>query len=153
MNLLLDFNEKNSKISEPITFFIHWNIIILFQKNIDNESSFIIFGIIFHALSLSATSYIEEEHMIYYHLSSSYLMILFLGHICKIYSKYKRDNNIIFNDCKQLMKLICSLAALRFFRDLNSVGDKYQNAYDYSDWLNENDHIIENSIIYIFGKW
>lgn len=124
------------------------------QNNTNIEIIFMIFGIILHALSLSATSFIEEEHMIYYHLSSSYLIILLIGHICRLFAKYKhKETRIYFADYERIIKVFCSLAALRILRDLNSTGDKHQNAYDYSDWLNESDHVLEHSVLYIIGKY
>lgn len=111
---------------------------------------FLTFGVIFHGISTSSSSFIEEEHQIWYYLNNTVWIIL-----------YTLETRYILN-LKSLKESATSEPnqsftehhlkwALLFFghllaRRLNQTGDKWLNVPDIGDWLQMEENRIWNSL-------
>lgn len=87
--------------------------------------------------STISTSFIEEEHMVWYFLWSSFLTIMFL----KQYSKRKT-----------IMVYLKSLVSHRVMRKLNQTGDHWASLPDINDWFKIPSRLPYLSFYTIFGK-
>uniref|UniRef100_A0A7G3ADG6 Putative glycosylphosphatidylinositol anchor synthesis protein n=1 Tax=Lutzomyia longipalpis TaxID=7200 RepID=A0A7G3ADG6_LUTLO len=113
---------------------------------------FAIFCTVFHAISYSSSSFIEEEHQLWYYFGGS-LFVLLLG--CEL----RRFRNISVDllisqgrrtrreDLKELEELngvvlryLALLAGHIFLRRLNQTGDKWLSIPDIGDWFVQEEH-------------
>ncbi|XP_044021004.1 GPI ethanolamine phosphate transferase 2 [Aphidius gifuensis] len=112
-----------------------------FQLNITNVS---FVGIFLYIASLTSSSFIEEEHQIWYFFYTTFLIYTMYYHVKKInyhLADINGDNLII---------LILTLAIVhRIFRKLNSTGNKYAHLPDIKNWLEANDSNITMTLLLI----
>lgn len=123
-------------------------------KTINIFIKFLIFGIIFYAISSLSSSFIEEEHQIWYYLNNTVLILLCLletKHILKeketkspIYSgnTVKQEHSYKTHQLQWILIYIGHLIARR----LNQTGDKWMKVPDIGDWLQMDEHRIWNSL-------
>ncbi|CAO1401982.1 unnamed protein product [Diamesa tonsa] len=93
-------------------------------------SYFIIFGHFLSIVSVASSSFVEEEHQIWYYMCNALFVILIC---CDLRKKTK--NQIV-------PRLVLKLAFLMLhiiIRRLNKTGDKWMHLPDLSDWL-QDDH-------------
>ncbi|XP_049963220.1 GPI ethanolamine phosphate transferase 2 isoform X1 [Schistocerca serialis cubense] len=102
------------------------------------ENQILLIGVVLHIVSLGSSSFIEEEHQIWYFLWST----LALAKLYNCIVSYTSNMGSISrgNVTKQKMKqLVCRwLLAVTFhcvLRKLNQTGDKWAHLPDIGDWL------------------
>lgn len=99
--------------------------------------SFLIIGSISHICSSTSTSFIEEEHMIWYFLWTTFLLLISF--------QYRVEK-------LTLVKVLLSLILHRILRKLNQTGDKWSALPDINDWFRTPDNKHWLSAYMIFGK-
>lgn len=117
--------------------------------------TFLTFGIIFHGISTSSSSFIEEEHQIWYYLNNTVWLILYMmetKHLLRLKTSKKavtNEANRIFASQSyarhQLTWAILFCGHL-IGRRLNQTGDKWLNVADIGDWLQMEEHRSWNSL-------
>lgn len=116
---------------------------------------FLIFGIIWHGISLASSSFIEEEHQTWYYLNNAVWILLYLIETRQLLnqklleksSKVKTDTgkhqvSIFQNQFQWALLFSGHLIARR----LNQTGDKWLNIPDIGDWLQMEENRIWNSL-------
>ncbi|XP_076292215.1 phosphatidylinositol glycan anchor biosynthesis class G isoform X1 [Lasioglossum baleicum] len=100
-------------------------------------------GTFVHAISLSGSSFVEEEHQTWYFHWVTLLTLLlynfagkFYAHL-QFYSNYKR-----YMYAQTCIKLLLLLIGHRILRKLNSTGDKYANLPDIAGFLVEQESML-----------
>lgn len=113
-------------------------------RSTTNLCKFLTFGIIFVAISASSSSFIEEEHQIWYYLNNTLWIILYLietKHLMNAknlkITRYLR----VENQLKWILLFVGHLIARR----LNQTGDKWLNVPDIGDWFQMEQNRIWNS--------
>lgn len=112
-------------------------------------------GIIFHGISTSSSSFIEEEHQIWYYLNNTIWIILYTmetRHLLKLKTSKKtatHEANQTF--ARQSFAWHQLTWAILFCghlvgRRLNQTGDKWLNVADIGDWLQMEEHRSWNSL-------
>ncbi|KAK2580471.1 hypothetical protein KPH14_006212 [Odynerus spinipes] len=91
-------------------------------------------GILTHAVSLSSSSYVEEEHQIWYFFWSSLLVLLLYKNI-KILIIQPLNIHINKIHLWISIELLLLLIGHRILRMLNSTGNKYNHLPDIAGWL------------------
>ncbi|XP_031627446.1 GPI ethanolamine phosphate transferase 2 [Contarinia nasturtii] len=140
--------------------FSNFNFLLILIRNIDlvtsiksmckmtNFQKFLVFGVIFHAVSTFSSSFIEEEHQIWYYLNNTIWLMLYVMESRHFISKHltqKPESNstaLVQNQLKWAVLLCGHLIARR----LNQTGDKWLNTPDIGDWLQMEDNRIWNSL-------
>ncbi|XP_047117479.1 GPI ethanolamine phosphate transferase 2 isoform X2 [Schistocerca piceifrons] len=102
------------------------------------ENQILLIGVVLHIVSLGSSSFIEEEHQIWYFLWSTLALAKLYDCIVSYTSKMGSISRE--NVTKQKMKqLVCRwLLAVTFhcvLRKLNQTGDKWAHLPDIGDWL------------------
>lgn len=116
---------------------------------------FLSFGIIFHGISTSSSSFIEEEHQIWYYLNNTVWIILYTLETRQLL-KLKTSKKTVANEASQTFASE-SFAWHQFTwailfcghligRRLNQTGDKWLNVADIGDWLQMEEHRSWNSL-------
>lgn len=114
-----------------------------------------IFGVLFHTISVLSSSFIEEEHQIWYYLNSTILCLLYLFELKytmnspNIDTRMKKtpsnsDNSKRITWTRQIGWLLLFVGHL-IGRRLNQTGDKWLNVPDIGDWLQMDEHRLANS--------
>lgn len=122
-------------------------------KSLQSTNSFVVFlsfGVIFHGLSALSSSFIEEEHQMWYYLNNTVWIVLYLmetRHLLNVKSIKKETTNetnqsIIQNQLKWALLFCGHLIGRR----LNQTGDKWLNIPDIGDWLQMEEHRTWNSL-------
>lgn len=83
---------------------------------------FLVLGSLLHAVSLGASSLVEEEHQTYYFFVSTLGLLLLCG------SKKRKSD---------MFSLVGFMGLVRIARTWNQTGDKWINEPDVKEWLNE----------------
>lgn len=94
-------------------------------------------GSVLQILSTVSTSFIEEEHMTWYFLWTSFLTLMFVRY-------WSKDT---------IKSLVTLLIIQRILRKMNQTGDKWASLPDISDWFQEKQREYYLSVFLIFGKW
>lgn len=113
---------------------------------------FLVFGIVFHGISASSSSFIEEEHQIWYYLNNTLWIGLYLMETRHLINAKRTKNpksnqtsenfSFIENQLKWALLFIGHLIARR----LNQTGDKWLNIPDIGDWLQMEENRTWNSL-------
>lgn len=111
---------------------------------------FLTFGVILHGLSSISSSFIEEEHQIWYYLNSTVWMILYLMETIHLLNA-KGSKKIMTNELQQSiipnqLKWALLFCGHLVARRLNQTGDKWLNIPDIGDWLQMEDHRTWHSL-------
>lgn len=114
--------------------------------------TFLVIGIIFHAVSISSSSFIEEEHQTWYYLNSTVWIVLYImetRHLLnrkppsgKTALEVAVSESIIHNQLQWILLFVGHLLARR----LNQTGDKWLSIPDIGDWLQMEENRIWNSL-------
>lgn len=114
--------------------------------------AFLVFGVVWHGVSMSSSSFIEEEHQTWYYLNNTIWIILYLmetKHLLngkwtekKMSSKTEEHESLFQNQLKWALLFGGHLIARR----LNQTGDKWLNTPDIGDWLQREENRIWNSL-------
>lgn len=118
-------------------------------RTMTNICKFLTFGVIFHGISAASSSFIEEEHQIWYYLNNTIWIILYAietRHLMNV----KPSKTQVMNEANQSLAQHHLKWALLFFghliaRRLNQTGDKWLNVADIGDWLQMEENRIWNS--------
>ncbi|CAN7997412.1 unnamed protein product [Ixodes hexagonus] len=102
---------------------------------------FLIFCTVLHGLSFVSSSFIEEEHVTWYFLTSTIVLLLCWYH-------YKEQSSM-YGRLMLYRKAFSVLIILRVLRSWNSTGDKWSHLPDTADWLadSENRHVLASLIL------
>ncbi|XP_025836618.1 GPI ethanolamine phosphate transferase 2 [Agrilus planipennis] len=113
-------------IATAILFFRNIKVYLHLLQNTNYRLKFLIFSNICHCVSLVSSSFIEEEHQIWYFFwcttISSYIYLY------------------MFKSLSSFAEFTVILCAFRFVRKLNQTGDKWAHLLDISRWLLCNEH-------------
>lgn len=85
---------------------------------------------ILHGISFVSSSFIEEEHLTWYFVTATVVLIL-----CFYYSRLSVHSPLL-----TFRKGFSIMALLRVLRSWNSTGDKWAHIPDIADWLGESSH-------------
>lgn len=89
--------------------------------------------LILHSLSLSSSSFVEEEHQTWYFFTLTAFSLLFVNHLKKNNPVGAVSNSIR----KETIEIVMLVGLLRITQRWNSSGDKWAHLPDIGDWLNE----------------
>lgn len=114
---------------------------------------FLVIGLLFHAISMSSSSFIEEEHQTWYYLNSTIWILLYLMETRHLLNKkpppFGRtaievavSESIFHNQLKWALLFGGHLIARR----LNQTGDKWLSVQDIGDWLEMDENRLWNSL-------
>ncbi|XP_055624247.1 GPI ethanolamine phosphate transferase 2 [Toxorhynchites rutilus septentrionalis] len=121
----------------------------------------LLIGSIFHVLSLSSSSFIEEEHQTWYYITNSLFLMLAMLElrimnrtIVQISSSQMHENLLVH--CRRerqefCIGAVCFLAAHIALRRWNQTGDKWQHIPDVGDWLGRTENKFWLSLVLFFG--
>lgn len=113
--------------------------------------AFLVFGVLWHSISMSSSSFIEEEHQTWYYFNSTIWIILYIKetkHLLKrkteknMSSSTEEHESLFQNQMKWALLFGGHLIARR----LNQTGDKWLNTPDIGDWLQSEENRIWNSL-------
>lgn len=132
-----------------------YNFYLYFQIKYEKNLLFLLVGLSLHTLSLAASSFIEEEHQIWYFLWSSLAVIILYDCLAMLimegYCNLKTP--VPLNQIKLCTLLWAFVLFIhRIVRMLNSTGDKWASIPDIGDWLKSSDKIYL-SFTLVFGKF
>ena len=97
-------------------------------------------GMIAHIISLTSSSFIEEEHQTWYHFWTTFLIVL-------LYDITTTQCNVHLS-----IKIILCLLGHRILRKLNSTGNKYAHLPDISNWLRDQESNAAMTSLLIGGN-
>ncbi|XP_055536895.1 GPI ethanolamine phosphate transferase 2 [Wyeomyia smithii] len=124
--------------------------------------SCLVLGFSFHAISSCSSSFIEEEHLIWYYFCSTLFLlmtILELKKLNRVIEKLKLSrranegflNNFLWERHLFCIKSVLFLCGHILLRRLNQTGDKWQHLADIGDWLNKDEHKSPLSVVLVFA--
>jgi hypothetical protein len=87
---------------------------------------------IFYLVSLFSSSFIEEEHQLWYFVELTQVIFIIIEYIRLLSNKQKNSN---LN--KLSIHLIAILCIIRLLRSMNQTGNKWINEVDIGDFLRE----------------
>uniref|UniRef100_A0A914VRR0 GPI ethanolamine phosphate transferase 2 n=1 Tax=Plectus sambesii TaxID=2011161 RepID=A0A914VRR0_9BILA len=102
-------------------------------------------GLALHAISLFASSFVEEEHQIWYWLLPSYLILFGFQQVGKLLVHGKDEQSK--SSKNDIVKLLIILVLHRVLRAWNQTGDKWAHLPDIGDWLNQPSH--KNEVVFL----
>lgn len=102
--------------------------------------NFLVLGEVLFIFSTSSSSFIEEEHQIWYYLGNSAFLILVL-------KDYKTSKNFKVN----LLVHALFLFSHAVIRRWNQTGDKWLSISDIGDWLVMEENVVFLNICFVFG--
>lgn len=118
-------------------------------------STFLVIGILFHAISMSSSSFIEEEHQIWYFFNSTVWIVLYLIETRYLLNRkpqpgktpleVEASDTLFHNQLKWVLLFGGHLIARR----LNQTGDKWLSIPDIGDWLQMEENRIWNSFFMV----
>nr|XP_033336582.1 GPI ethanolamine phosphate transferase 2 isoform X1 [Megalopta genalis] len=107
-------------------------------------------GGLVHAISLSGSSFVEEEHQTWYFHWVSLLALLLYDFAGKFYTHLRfYRNHKQYLHAQTCIKLILLLIGHRILRKLNSTGDKYAHLPDIAGFLLEQESKLGMTIILV----
>ncbi|XP_065074141.1 GPI ethanolamine phosphate transferase 2 [Ochlerotatus camptorhynchus] len=151
-------------------FVINWSLLDGFLPLLDKNNhltklslpgGLLLFGTIFHMLSLSSSSFIEEEHQLWYYFNNSLFLLITLIEL-RIMNRTigqidnAKTNEMLLSHCRRERGEFC-ISAMLFFvghimlRRWNQTGDKWQHIADVGDWLGKQENNFWLSLMLFFG--
>ncbi|XP_063994998.1 GPI ethanolamine phosphate transferase 2 [Diachasmimorpha longicaudata] len=108
-------------------------------------------AMVFYGISLSSSSFVEEEHQTWYFFWGTLLTYLLSTEIGKIYHNYR--NELKGTDVTSVMKILFLMTQHRVLRKLNSTGNKYAHLPDISNWIRgqESNLVMSLTVILSLG--
>ncbi|OAD62584.1 GPI ethanolamine phosphate transferase 2 [Eufriesea mexicana] len=126
--------------------------IFSFEKENGIEKWLLLFGTLIHAISLSGSSFVEEEHQTWYFYWATVLILLLYNSITKFFMHLRSYRS--FQQCMHAqvcIKLLLLLIGHRILRKLNSTGDKYAHLPDIAGFLVEQQSKLGMTIVLVTG--
>lgn len=115
---------------------------------------FLALGVVFHGLSAASSSFIEEEHQIWYYLNNTVWILLYV-----METKHLMNAKVSTNENEQSyqsvsvrsilpsqLKWIALFCGHLIARRLNQTGDKWLSIPDIGDWLQMEENRTWNSL-------
>lgn len=149
---------------------IHWSLLDVFFQLVckdkvaelwSSPGLLLLFGCIFHTLSLSSSSFIEEEHQTWYYFNNSWFLLITLIEIrlmnCTIiHFENEGSNEVLLSHYTRKRGELCVSAGLFFIghiilRRWNQTGDKWQHIPDIGDWFGKVENKPWLSLILFLG--
>lgn len=113
---------------------------------------FLLFGVLFHAISYASSSFIEEEHQTWYYLTSTALIAFYLMETRSLFQSLQNSKDTSKQSIRyRQLKWISLFGANLIARRLNQTGDKWLMQSDIGDWLKMDEHRFWNSI-FVFAS-
>jgi ethanolaminephosphotransferase len=116
-------------------------------------------GTLLHLISLSSSSFIEEEHQVWYFLWLTFAVVVLYELCCALFSKkpsgpvYKSHSSLEKpKPARLLLNLIGLLFLHRILRKWNQTGDKWASLPDVGDWLIQQEHKTFLSVVLLLGN-
>lgn len=110
---------------------------------------FMLFGIVCQAISTASSSFIEEEHQIWYYFINTMLIWFCWQEIKMLWQKQHKSNTInqLGNPIySSQLDWILIFGGHLIARRLNQTGDKWLSVPDIGDWLQMPEHRLWNSL-------
>lgn len=123
-------------VFEVSSNFLYRRVVILNDSNpfksSNNLIKFQLISIGFYLISLFSSSFIEEEHQIWYFVELTQILLLIIENFLLILNKEKE------NVLKNIILHICALLSVtRLLRSINQTGNKWINERDIGDFIRE----------------
>lgn len=122
-------------------------------RSMTKIGAFLFFGSVFHAISISSSSFIEEEHQTWYYLNNTVWLILYIIETRRSFNKKPVGKlaTVTSNDSREIfiqnqVEWILLFCGHLIARRLNQTGDKWLNIPDIGDWLQMEENRIWNSL-------
>ncbi|XP_053685161.1 GPI ethanolamine phosphate transferase 2 [Sabethes cyaneus] len=155
-----------------LLLFVHWSIFRSIASVIKKDSVpvhkttlcvvCLMLGFLFHMISSCSSSFIEEEHQIWYYFCNTLFVLMILVEIRKInqiIEKVKlsgKENKTFLKNfwrerqefCIKSILFLCSHIVLRRW---NQTGDKWQHVTDIGDWLSREERKGWLSVVFLVG--
>jgi ethanolaminephosphotransferase len=116
-------------------------------------------GTLLHLISLSSSSFIEEEHQVWYFLWLTFAVVILYELCCAVFSKkpsvpvYKRHSSLENPKPDRLLLNWLGLLFLhRILRKWNQTGDKWASLPDVGDWLIQQKQKTYLSVVLLLGN-
>ncbi|XP_076621223.1 phosphatidylinositol glycan anchor biosynthesis class G isoform X3 [Colletes latitarsis] len=106
------------------------------------------FSVFVHAISLSGSSFVEEEHQTWYFYWVTFLVLLLYNAATKL-CLHLRLNYKQYLYAQTCIKLLLLLIGHRILRKINSTGDKYAHLPDIAGFLMEQESMLGMTIVLI----
>ncbi len=102
------------------------------QIKFDYLMKFQLSSFIFYLISLFSSSFIEEEHQIWYFVELTQVILIIVDYV-RLLSNKQKENNLH----KMSFYLTTTLCVIRLLRSMNQTGNKWINQVDIGDILKE----------------
>lgn len=175
----LESNILRNTFTSHVLFVVIFTIIVIHRSLLDvffqlvckdkvaelwsSPGLLLLFGCIFHTLSLSSSSFIEEEHQTWYYFNNSWFLLITLIEIrlmnCTIiHFENEGSNEVLLSHYTRKRGELCVSAGLFFIghiilRRWNQTGDKWQHIPDIGDWFGKVENKPWLSLILFLGKF
>ncbi|KDR12958.1 GPI ethanolamine phosphate transferase 2 isoform X2 [Zootermopsis nevadensis] len=124
----------------------------------DQGQAVFVLGTILHCVSLLSSSFIEEEHQVWYFLWLTFAVTILFELCSALFSKQSSVPVMKTHTSDEKHKLDwvlwCWLGLLflhRILRKWNQTGDKWASLPDVGDWLVQQEHRAHLSVVLLFG--
>lgn len=125
----------------------------------DQGQAVFVLGTILHCVSLLSSSFIEEEHQVWYFLWLTFAVTILFELCSALFSKQSSVHVMKTHTSDEKHKLDwvlwCWLGLLflhRILRKWNQTGDKWASLPDVGDWLVQQEHRAHLSVVLLFGN-
>jgi ethanolaminephosphotransferase len=115
-------------------------------------------GTLLHLISLSSSSFIEEEHQVWYFLWLTFAVVILYELCCALFSKkplvsiYKIHSIEKPKSGRLLLNWLGLLFLHRVLRKWNQTGDKWASLPDIGDWLIQQEQKTYLSVVLLLGN-
>ncbi|XP_059613175.1 GPI ethanolamine phosphate transferase 2 [Phlebotomus argentipes] len=119
--------------------------------NMHNIHLYVIFCTVFHVISYASSSFIEEEHQLWYYFGVTLFIMLLLGELRRFKSvSLSTDLSHLQKLHSVVLKYVGLLLSHIFLRRLNQTGDKWLSVPDIGDWFVTEENKMSLSWFFIF---
>lgn len=121
----------------------------IFKKKIVKDLNLFTMTLVIFIVSLTSSSFVEEEHQIWYFYWITFLFYTAYCHVKKL--DYFLQTHINCRNLIFILKIISLAVVHRVVRKLNSMGNKYAHLPDIKTWLENQESNIFMSLMLVTG--